>query len=169
MEECCSVVKSRIKIPLTTTWRIALQRVLAEKMTMVDFEVSSMPFGSWCRIQPPRLQYNLVGFLVAYLCVSTKDSHRLYARCGQGSHKDSSVIRHLSSPLQRLKFVSDCPIPDLDMTSCIDDFTLLAFVSCIVEAETRPNQLPTTLLRWANGKQLDIARQKISVTLLPSV
>ena len=54
-------------------------------------------------------------------------------------------------------FVSDFPITDLDMTSYDDDFKLLASASSIVEAEARANQLCSTLVRWADGKQLDIA------------
>ena len=38
-------------------------------------------------------------------------------------------------------FVSDCPIPDVDMTSYADDFTLLASAPSIVEAEASTNQL----------------------------
>ena len=50
--------------------------------------------------------------------------------------------------------VVDCPIPDLDMTSYADDFTLLAFHPNIVEAETKANQHPTALVGWANVKQV---------------
>ena len=65
-------------------------------------------------------------------------------------------------------FVSNCPIPDLDMTSYADDFALLASVSSLVEAEARVNQLCSSLVRWADGKQLAIAPQKSSVTLFTS-
>ena len=51
-------------------------------------------------------------------------------------------------------FVLDCPIPDLDMTSYADDFTA--------------NQLCSSLVKWADGKQLAIAPQKSRVTLLTS-
>ena len=55
MEECFSVNKSRAKNSLTSTWRTAPHRLLAERMTVVVLEVSWTPFGSWCRVQPPRL------------------------------------------------------------------------------------------------------------------
>ena len=71
------------------------------------------------------------------------------------------------SPALFNHFVSDCPIPDLDMTFYADDFTLLASAPSI-EAEARANQLCGILVRWANGKQLAIAPQKSSVTLFTS-
>ena len=56
-------------------------------------------------------------------------------------------------------------IPNQDMMSYADAFTLLASTPSIVEAEARANQLCAILLRWADGKQLAIAPQKSSVTL----
>ena len=49
-----------------------------------------------------------------------------------------------------------------------DYFTLLASAPSIVEADARANQLCTTLVRWADGKQLAIAPQKSRVTLFTS-
>ena len=54
------------------------------------------------------------------------------------------------------------------MTSYSDDFTLLASASSIVEAEARDNQLCSILMRWEDGKQLAIAPQKSSVSLITS-
>ena len=50
------------------------------------------------------------------------------------------------------------------MTSYADDFTLLAFALSIVEAEARANQQCSSLVRWAEGKQLAIATHKSSMT-----
>ena len=72
------------------------------------------------------------------------------------------------SPALFNHFVSDCPIPDLVMTSYADNFTLLASAPSIVEAKARANKLRAILVRWADGKQLAIATQKSSVTLFTS-
>ena len=48
-------------------------------------------------------------------------------------------ICHLHSPLEQLCVC--CPIPDLDMMSYADDFTMQASVPSIVETEARANQL----------------------------
>ena len=73
-------------------------------------------------------------------------------------------IRHLPSPLQQI-----CVgLPNLDMTSYAHDFSLLVSASSIVEAEARANQLSSSLVTWAGGKQLAIAPQKSSVTLFTS-
>ena len=72
-------------------------------------------------------------------------------------------ICHLPSPLQPLE--SDCPITDSDMTSYADDFTLLASAPSIEESEAWAIQLCSTLVRWADGKQMAIAPQKSSVAL----
>ena len=77
----------------------------------------------------------------------------------QGSVISQALFNH---------FVSDCPIPDTDMTSFADDFTLVASAPSIVEAEARANRLCSLLVRWADGKQLPIASQESSVTLLTS-
>ena len=92
-------------------------------------------------IHHSRLRHNLVRWLVVYLC--GRKASRLYqqhhlpsrhVRAGvpQGSTISSALFNH---------FVSDCAIPDLDMTSYADDFTLLASAPRIVEAEARANQL----------------------------
>ena len=86
-------------------------------------------------------------------------SREVGAGVPQGSVFSPALFNH---------FVSDCPIPDLDMTSYADDFTLLASAPSIVEAEASANQLCTILLRWADGKQLAIAPKKSSVTLFTS-
>ena len=52
------------------------------------------------------------------------------------------------------------------MISYANDFLLLDSAPSIVEAEARVNQLYSTLVRWVNGKQLAIAPQKSSMTLL---
>ena len=54
------------------------------------------------------------------------------------------------------------------MTSDADDFTLLASAPSIVKADGRANQLCSSLVRWADGKQLAIAPQKSSMTLFTS-
>ena len=59
-------------------------------------------------------------------------------------------------------------ITDLDMTSYSDDIMLLASAPTIVEADARANRLCTTLVRWADGKQVVIAPQKSSLTLFTS-
>ena len=73
-----------------------------------------------------------------------------------GAGGDATGICHHPCPL-RLLFVSDCPITDSDMTSYADDFTLLASAPSIAEAKARANRICSTLVRWANGKQLAIA------------
>ena len=54
---------------------------------------------------------------------------------------------------------------NLYMTYSANDLMLLASAPSIVEAEARANQLCSTLVKWADGKQLAIATQKSSVTL----
>ena len=115
-----------------------------------------------------RLCHNLVRWLVAYLhgrkasCLYQQhlsSSHQVRAGVPQGSIISPALFNH---------FVSYCTIPDLDMTSYADDFTLLASAPSIVEAEARANQLCAILVRWANGKQLDITLPKSCVTLFKS-
>ena len=119
-------------------------------------------------IHRSRLRHNLVKRLVVYLC-GRKDSC-LY----QQHYSPSDQVRvgvtqgSVISPALFNHFVSDCPIPDLDMTSYSDDFTLLASAPDIMEAKARANQLLSFLVRRADGKQLTIAPQKSSVTLFTS-
>ena len=54
------------------------------------------------------------------------------------------------------------------MTSYADNFTLLAPAPSIMEAGARANQLCSSLVRWADGKQLAIESQKSSATLFTS-
>ena len=69
---------------------------------------------------------------------------------GRGpTYPQGSVI----SPTLFNHFVSDCPISDLDMRSYADDFTLLASAPSIMEAKARMNQLCSSLVRCADGKQ----------------
>ena len=98
-------------------------------------------------IHRSRLCHNLVRWLVAYLRGRKKSclyqqhhspSCQERARVPQGSVISSALFNH---------FVSDCQIPDLDMTSYSDDFTLLASAPSIVEAEARANQLCAILVR----------------------
>ena len=51
------------------------------------------------------------------------------------------------------------------MTSYADNFTLLASAPNIMEAKARANHLCSLLVRWADGKQLAIAPQKLRVTM----
>ena len=104
---------------------------------------------------------NLVRWLGAYLrgrkisCLFQQH----YSPSRQGSVISQALFNH---------FVLDCLIPDSDMTSYADDFTLLASAPSIVEAEARANQLCSSLVRCADGKQLAITLQKSSVTLSTS-
>ena len=95
---------------------------------------------------------------------SISSTTRLPARCRVGIPQGSAI-----SPSFFNHFVSDCSIPDQDMTSYADDFTLLPSAPSIVEAEARANQPCSSLVRWAEGKQLAIAPLKSSVTLFTSV
>ena len=52
--------------------------------------------------------------------------------------------------------------------SYTDYFTLLASAPSFVETKVRASQICSTLVRWADGKQLTIAPQKSSVTLFAS-
>ena len=88
-------------------------------------------------IHRSRLRRNLVRWLVAYLrgrkafCLSQQNiSPPRQERTGvlQGSVISPALFNH---------FISDCPIPDLAMTSYADDFTLLASAPSIVEADAR--------------------------------
>ena len=92
---------------------------------------------------------------------STMDSSSRQVRAGvaQGSVISPALFNH---------FVSDCPIPDLDMTSYADHFTLLASAPRIMEVDARANQLCSIMVRCADGKQLAIAPQKSSMTLFIS-
>ena len=90
--------------------------------------------------------------------------HHSHSRQVQAGFPQGSVF----SPALFNQFVSDCPIPDLDMTSYTDDFMLLASTPSIVEAEARANQLCSSLVRWADDNQLAIAPQKSSVTRFTS-
>ena len=92
-------------------------------------------------------------------CASTSSTTRLPTRCRRGSVISTTLFNY---------FVLYCPIPDLDITSYADDFTLLASAPSIVEAKARANQLCTILVRWADAKQQAIAPQKSSVTLFTS-
>ena len=116
-----------------------------------------------------RLRHNLVKRIVAYL-------RGRKASCLYQQHHSPSLQMLVGIPQESVissalfnHFVSDCPIPDLDMTSYADDITMLASASSLVEAEARANQLCSSLVRWADGKQLAIAPQKSSVTLFTSV
>ena len=102
---------------------------------------------------PPR-QEGIVPLLAALLAFPP----------GAGGVPQGSVI----SPALFNHFVLYCLISDFDMTSYADDFALLASAPSIVEAEARANQLCSSLVRWADGKQLAIALQKSSVTLFTS-
>ena len=111
------------------------------------------------------LCHNLVRWLVAYLCGRKasclyQQYHWSFRQVWAGVPQES-----VNSPALFNFFVSDCPFPDLDMTSYADDFALLASAPSIVEAEVRANQLCTILVSWADGKQLAIAPKKSSVTL----
>ena len=86
-------------------------------------------------------------------------SRQVRVRVPQGSAISPALFNH---------FVSDCPIPNLDTMSYADDFTLQASAPSILEVEVRANQLCSSLVRWADGKQLAIVPQKSSVTLFTS-
>ena len=114
-------------------------------------------------IHRSRLWYNLVRWLVAYLC-GRKASCLYHQHISPPRQVWAGVpLGSVISPALFNHFVSDCPIPDFS----------------IVEAEARANQFcstgpprhrftPSSLVRWADGKQLAIAPQKSSVTLFTS-
>ena len=54
------------------------------------------------------------------------------------------------------------------MSSYANDFTLLAFAPCIMQAEAWMNLVCSTLVRWAEGRQLAVAPQKSSIRDLTS-
>ena len=99
------------------------------------------------RLSPPlvemihrsRLCHILVRWLVAYL--RDRKASSFYQQHHSPSHQvrvgvlQGSVI----SPAVFNQFLSDCPIPDLDMKSYADDFIFLASAPSIVEAEARAN------------------------------
>ena len=87
-----------------------------------------------------QLRYNQVGLLAAYLR-GTKGTC-LSQRRPSPSRLVRAGIRHLPALFNH--FVSEFPIPDLDMTSYADDFTLLGFALTIVGNEKRANQLPNS-------------------------
>ena len=62
-------------------------------------------------------------------------------------------------------FMSDCPLPDFDMASYANDFTITASPSRVHEAVDEANRLMTLLVEWAGRKELSIAPHKSSVTL----
>ena len=118
-------------------------------------------------INNSRLCHNLARWLEAYL--HGRNSSCLYQKHHSPSRKVRAGVPRqqgsVISPAPLNHFVSDCPIPDLDMTSYVGDFTLLASAPSIVEAEVRADQLCSTLVRWADGKQLAMDPQISSVTL----
>ena len=113
-------------------------------------------------IHRSRLYHNLVRWLVAYLrgrkasCLY-QQHHSPSRELREDVPQGSVIIPALFNP-----FVPDCPIPDLEMTSYTDDFTLLASAPSIVESEMRANQLCSTLVRLADGKQLAIANRNLA-------
>ena len=64
--------------------------------------------------------------------------------------------------------MADCTINDIDMTSYADNLTLLTSAPYVVEAEAKVSQLTTTVLSWADWKQLSSAPQKSSMNLFTS-
>ena len=82
---------------------------------------------------------------------------------GAGEVPQRSVI----SPALFNHFVLDYPISDLEMTSYADHFTLLTFALSIVEAEARAIQLCSSLVRWADEKQLAIAPHNKQLAIAP--
>ena len=118
-------------------------------------------------IHRPRLCHNLLKWLLAYL--RGRKVSCLYQQHHSPSRQVRSAITSLSHlPTLFNNFQLNCKTPDLDMTSYSDDFTLLASDPSIVEAETRANQLCSSLVRWADSKQRAIAAQKSSMTLFIS-
>ena len=63
-------------------------------------------------------------------------------------------------------FMSDCPLSDYDMASYADDFTIRASSPKVDEAVVKANRLMTTLVDWAGRKELSIAPNKSSLSLL---
>ena len=104
----------------------------------------------------------VVRWLVAYLrgrkasCLY-QQHHSPSRELREDVPQGSVIVPALFNP-----FVPDCPIPDLKMTSYTDDFTLLASAPSIVESEMRANQLCSTLVRLADGKQLAIANRNLA-------
>ena len=56
-------------------------------------------------------------------------------------------------------FVSNCPVPDNDLTSYVDYFTVLASSPRIEVAEAEATRLMSMLMRLAERKELSIAPQ----------
>ena len=112
-------------------------------------------------IHRSQLRHNLVRWLVAYL-------RGRKASCLYHQHHSHSPQGSISSQVLFNHFVSDLPMSNLDLTSYCDDFTLLSSAPSIVDAEARENQYCSSLVRWADGRQLAIAPQKSSVTLFTS-
>ena len=139
-------------------------------MIVVVLEVSWTPFGSLCRVQPLRiwLASNCNTTWLDCLChtfaawrwlVSTKDTHRLTARCRQGSsHRDSSSPQPSLTNLRRT-------FPSLTLAWRP---TLLASAPSIVEAETRAIQISTALREVGKWEITGNCSRKSSVTLFSS-
>ena len=69
------------------------------------------------------------------------------------------------SPALYNHFVSACLVTDVYMTSYAGDFALLALLCFQHRGRWSNGELCTTLVRWADGKQLVFAPQKYSVHL----
>ena len=119
-------------------------------------------------IHRSRLCHNLVRWLVAYLhgrkasCLYQQHhspSHQVWTGVPQGSTISPALFNH---------FVSDCPIPDLDMTSYAD-FTLLAWGDDPVASLNRNPKILGVTLEVIQNKTLRIAtgcHQKATVSHL---
>ena len=116
-------------------------------------------------IHQSRLQHNVVRWLTMYLrgrlSACLYRGHRAPYRHVHAGVPQGSVI----SPALFNPFMSDCPLSDYDMASYADDFTIMASSPKVDEAVVKANRLMTTLVEWAQGKELSIAPHKSSVTL----
>ena len=101
-----------------------------------------MPFGSWCRVQPQSLWLvsNSDTTWLDCLWHASEARKRLFLQktpiafpLKRAGNPQGSVI----SPALFNHFVSDCPIPDLSMTSYAENFTLLAFAPSIASWRLR--------------------------------
>ena len=140
-------------LSLVVLWlcgRTAPQRVFADRMTVVVSELGYpqqvvSPFGWLVSVREAassvgsQLRHNLVRWVVSCLrCTMMSclyQRHILLSRQVQAGVPQESVI----SLILFNHFVSNCLIPNLDITSYADNSMMLASTPSIVEAEKRAN------------------------------
>ena len=116
-----------------------------------------------------RLRHNLVGGLWHTSTAGRPRASCLYQQLHSPTRQlRAEVPKEPSSPSLLQPLGVGLPNSRFRHDSYADDFTLLASAPSIVETEARVNQLCSSHVRWADGKQLVIAPQKSSVTLFTS-